>query len=73
MHKLIYNHLEFTALLASQQWGFRTKRSAVPALIDVTHHWFHSLDKGKEICTVAFSSICVRHLTLFRIDCSSKR
>ena len=54
MHKLIHNHLESTALLASQQRGFRTKRSIVSALIDVTHHWFQSLDKGKEICTVFF-------------------
>ena len=38
MHKLIFNHLESTALLALQQWGFRTKRSTVFALIDVTHH-----------------------------------
>ena len=54
MHKLIYNHLKFTALLALQQLGFRTKRSTVCALIDVTHHWFQSLDEGKEICTVFF-------------------
>ena len=50
MHKLIYNHLQSTALLALQQWGYHTKRSTVFALIDVTQ----SLDKGKEICTVFF-------------------
>ena len=55
MHKLIYNHLESTALLALQQWRFCTKRSIVFALIDVTHHWFQSLDKEKEICTIFFN------------------
>ena len=54
MHKMIYKHLESTVPLALQQWGFRPKRSTVSALLDVTNHWFQSLDKGKEICAVFF-------------------
>ena len=54
MHKMIYKHLESTVPLALQQWGFHPKRSTVSALLDVTNHWFQSLDKGKEICAVFF-------------------
>ena len=52
--EIIYKHLESTVPLALQQWGFCPKRSTVSALLDVTNHWFQSLDKGKEICAVFF-------------------
>ena len=42
MYKLVYEHLESTIPLASQQWGFRTGRSSVAALLDATHRWFRS-------------------------------
>ena len=47
-------YLQALAPLALQQWGFRPKRSTVSALIDVTHRWLQSLDKGKEIYAVFF-------------------
>ena len=41
---ILYEHLESTTPLALQQWGFRTKRSTVSALLDATHNWLQSLD-----------------------------
>ena len=40
--------------LALQQWGFRSGRSTVSALLDVTHKWLQSMDIGKEVCAVFF-------------------
>ena len=40
--------------LALQQWGFRSGRSTVSALLDVTHKWLQSMDMGKEVCAVFF-------------------
>ena len=54
MYKLIFNHIESTTPLALQQWGFRSGRSTVSALLDDTHQWFQSLDTGKEVCAIFF-------------------
>ena len=54
MFKLILSHVESASPLASQQWGFWSRRSTVSALLDATHNWFKAIDKGKEVCTVFF-------------------
>ena len=79
MYKLILKHVESSTPLALQQWGFRSGRSTVSALIDVTHNWLQTLDTGKEICAVffdlhkAFNSIPHRSLVYklqsLGIDC----
>ena len=54
LYKRILNHMESTMPLALQQslWGFRFGRSTVSALLDVTHKWLQSLDKGRKICAI---------------------
>ena len=47
-------HTTYTTPLALQQWGFRSGRSTVSALLDATHQWFQSLDTGKEVCAIFF-------------------
>ena len=47
MHKLILKHVESSNPLVLQQWRFRSGRSTVLALLDVTH-------TGKKACTVFF-------------------
>ena len=56
MYKLILNHVVSSTPLAllNQQWGFRSDRSTVSALLDVTHNWLQALDDGKEVCAVFF-------------------
>ena len=56
MYKLILKHVESSTPLALQQWGFRSGRSTVSALLDVTHNWSQTLDTGKEVCAVFFLS-----------------
>ena len=41
-------------VLSDSQWGFRTGRSTVSALISTTLDWFASLEAGKDICAVFF-------------------
>ena len=54
LYKHLLKHMESTMPLALQQWGFRPGRSTVSALLGVTHKWFQSMDKGKEICAIFF-------------------
>ena len=54
MYKHLLKHIETTMPLALQQWGFRSGRSTVSALLDVTHNWLQSMDMGKEVCAVFF-------------------
>ena len=54
MYKLILKHIESSTPLALQQWGFRSGRSTVSALLDVTYNWLNTLDSGKEVCAVFF-------------------
>ena len=54
VYKLILKHVESSTPLALQQWGFRSGRSTVSALLDVTHNWSQTLDTGKEVCAVFF-------------------
>ena len=54
MHKLILKHVESSYPLVLQQWRFRSGRSTVLALLDVTHNWLQMLETGKEVCTVFF-------------------
>ena len=54
MYGIVLDHLESVSPLASQQWGFRSKRSTVSALLDAVNNWHQSLDKSKEICAIFF-------------------
>ena len=54
MQSLILGHLQSVSPLASQQWGFRSKRSTVSALLDAVNNWQQTLDNCKEICAVFF-------------------
>ena len=54
MHSLILGHLQSVSPLASQQWGFRSKRSTVSALLDAVNNWQQTLDNCKEICAIFF-------------------
>ena len=65
-YKHILKHMESTMPLALQQWGFRSSRSTVSALLYVTHKWFQSMEKGKEICHLFLTY--AKHLTQFPID-----
>ena len=51
---IVLDHLESVSPLVSQQWGFRSKRSTVSALLDAVNNWQQSLDEGKEICAIFF-------------------
>ena len=54
MHKLLLNHMESVSPLASEQWGFRSRRSTVSALIDATYNWAQAIDNEKEVCAIFF-------------------
>ena len=54
LYKHILKHIESTMPLALQQWGFRSGRSTVSALLDVVHKWLQSMDIGKEACATFF-------------------
>ena len=47
MHYFIFHHIETFFPIASHQWGFQPRKSAVSALIDVVHHWSLALDQKK--------------------------
>ena len=53
--KLILSHVKSVSPLTLQQWGFRSRRSTVSALLHATHNWFQTIDKGKEVCTIFFN------------------
>ena len=48
------DHIESNNLLADCQWGFREGRSTCSALMDISHTWFKSLDRGEELVVVFF-------------------
>ena len=54
LYKHIVRHIETAMPLSLQQWGFRSGRSTVSALLDVTYKWLQSIDKGKEVCAIFF-------------------
>ena len=61
---LILESLENSSFdLSAQQWGFRSGRSTVSALLSVTHDWHAKARKH-----VLFSSIIRKPLTVFPID-----
>ena len=43
IHTLIFNHLKQYYPLSDSQWGFRSGRSTVPALLLTIHHWLQLL------------------------------
>ena len=47
-------HLQESMVLSATQWGFRSDRSTVTALISVTQDWYTALEQGNEICAVFF-------------------
>ena len=49
-----YQHLANKKLLSDSQWGFRSDRSTVTALLAVIHEWLFTLESCKEVCTVFF-------------------
>ena len=52
---LILESLENSSFdLSAQQWGFRSGRSTVSALLSVTHDWHATLEQGQEACAVFF-------------------
>ena len=51
---LMHDHLSNFHQLSNSQWGFRSGRSTVTALLSVTHDWFSALECGKEVCAVFF-------------------
>ena len=57
-HIIIYNtilhELEGDHSISFHQWGFRSNRSTICALLGVTHNWLQSLNVGKEVCSVFF-------------------
>ena len=54
IYSLIIDHLNVTKELSATQWGFRSGRSTVTALLSVTQDWFAALESGKEICAIFF-------------------
>ena len=50
----IGNYLDDNCLLSDNQWGFRTGRSTVSALLSTLSTWLAELDAGRDICTVFF-------------------
>ena len=47
-------HLETNHPLSNSQWGFRSGRSTVTALLETTHNWYQCLEAGKEVTAVFF-------------------
>ena len=66
--EIILQQLQGQHTINQHQWGFRSSRSTVGALLNVTHNWLWSLNNGKEICAVfldlskAFDSVPHRPL-----------
>ena len=51
---LLLNESYIVSPLASQQWGFCSKRSTVSALLDAVNNWQQAFDNGKEVCAIFF-------------------
>ena len=54
IYGLMYEHLSNHHLLSDSQWGFRSGRSTVTALLSVTKEWLSALEYGQEVCAVFF-------------------
>ena len=52
IRQLMEDHLNETGQLSSNQWGFRSKRSTVSALVSVTYDWISVLENGDEVGAV---------------------
>ena len=50
----MYDHLVKHNLLSDRQWGFRSGRSTVTALLSTISAWHSALDSGHDICAVFF-------------------
>ena len=50
----MYEHLSNHQELSDPQWGFRSGRSTVTALLSVTQEWLSALECGQELCAVFF-------------------
>ena len=64
----ITSYLETSYPVASNQWGFLSKRSTTYALMSAVHDWLTEMEKGNEVAAVffdltkAFDSVPHRHL-----------
>ena len=54
IYGLMYKHLFNYHLLSDSQWGFRSGRSTVTALLSVIKEWLSALKYGQEVCAVFF-------------------
>ena len=54
IHGVIMDHLQGEHFLSSNQWGFRTGKSTVVALLGKCHNWVQTLEEGKEVEAVFF-------------------
>ena len=54
IYGLMYEHLSNQQVLTDSQWGFRSGRSTVTALLSVTQEWLSALERGQEIGAVFF-------------------
>ena len=54
IYGLMYEHLSNHQELSDSQWGFRSGRSTVTALLSVTQEWLSALECGQELCAVFF-------------------
>ena len=52
IHNLIFKHLNQCYPLSDCQWGFRSDRSTVSALLLTIHHWLELMESGKDVCAV---------------------
>ena len=46
--------LESSIHLSTTQWGFRSRRSTVTALLSITQDWHTALERGQDICAIFF-------------------
>ena len=52
IHNVIFEHLTRHHPLSDCQWGFRSGRSTVSALLSTVHHWLQLMESGKDVCAV---------------------
>ena len=46
--------MESSIHLSTTQWGFRSRRSTVTALLSITQDWHTALERGQDICAIFF-------------------
>lgn len=67
---LLEEHLQLHAPISARQWGFKSSRSTVSALIQVIEDWSRAVDRGYEVCVVLFdvkkAFDSVPHVTLLK-------